>query len=107
MGDALPVASAVLGPTQHESGISLPAMRCVTGGDINPDCPRALWRTWLVSGGHVAGRRLLPCPRFIRSHGHGHPFGHPSRSRAPYTKPFPISSISFLPDDEGKYTSLF
>jgi hypothetical protein len=50
----------------------------------------------IVSGGLVAGRRILPCPLLFASHG--------LKTRTPYQELSPFSPVTFVPDDEGKYT---
>jgi len=79
------------------SGVSLPAVRHATGGDNNPDCLLGVFAPG-ISGGLVAGRRpgrarhwLLRTACFTRAG---------LRSQ----EPFPFSPVSFLPDDERKYT---
>jgi hypothetical protein len=50
----------------------------------------------IVSGGLVAGRRILPCPLLVASHG--------LKTRTRYQERSPFSPVTFVPDDEGKYT---
>lgn len=51
-----------LGPMHRQGEEIILAVRCITCGDVNPDCHGLLCP--LVSGGLIAGRRLPPCPRF-------------------------------------------
>ncbi len=55
-----------LGPTHRKGEEFLLAVRCITCGDVNPDCHGLLGP--LVSGGPVAGRRLSSCPRLVALH---------------------------------------
>jgi hypothetical protein len=97
----------------HQPIDSLDAARCITCGDVNPDCFMGLFFSPLVSGGlgyrsllsqtvlpvpfsTVAGRRLPLCPLLFASHSFT-----VAGSRTPYHEAFSTFAVHFrrwLPD---------
>ena len=97
----------VLGSTHHPPIDSLDAARCITCGDVNPDCFMGLFFSPLVSGGlgyrsllsqtvlpvpfsTVAGRRLPLCPLLLASHSFT-----VAGSRTPYHEAFSFFAVHF------------
>ena len=98
---------SVVGSTHHQPIDSLDAARCITCGDVNPDCFMGLFFSPLVSGGlgyrsllsqavspvpfsTVAGRRLPLCPLLFASHSFT-----VAGSRTPYHEAFSTFAVHF------------
>ena len=104
----------VLGSTHHQPIDSLDAARCITCGDVNPDCFMGLFFSPLVSGGlgyrnplsqtvspvpfsTVAGRRLPLCPLLLASHSFT-----VAGSRTPYHEAFSTFAVHFRARRRGE-----
>jgi hypothetical protein len=104
----------VLGSTHPQPIDSLDAARCITCGDVNPDCFMGLFFSPLVSGGlgyrnllsqtvspvpfsTVAGRRLPLCPLLFASHSFT-----VAGSRTPYHEAFSTFAVHFRARRRGE-----
>ena len=104
----------VLGSIHHQPIDSLDAARCITCGDVNPDCFMGLFFSPLVSGGlgyrnplsqvvwpvpfsTVAGRRLPLCPLLLASHSFT-----VAGSRTPYHEAFSTFAVHFRARRRGE-----
>ena len=86
-------------------GALLPRLRRATGGDSNPDCPCRVSYAAEVRVALSLAADSPPCPLFVASHGLRRVLRLLARrNRAPLPKPFPISPVSFLPDDTREFT---
>ena len=105
---------SVVGSTHHQPIDSLDAARCITCGDVNPDCFTGLFFSPLVSGGlgyrsllsravspvpfsTVAGRRLPLCPLLFASHSFT-----VAGSRTPYHEAFSTFAVHFRARRRGE-----